>query len=226
MMVPAPGGRGSFNIPHEFLTRDATDPVFQSSIMTAEQHKPEQPLDESAAAPPTTGEESAAGPPSLESQLATLQTERDELNGQLLRALAELENFRKRTNREREEERRYAALPLIRDVLPAIDNLKRGLDAGRESESGGNAVLQGVQMVLKQFEEILGRHGVQPIPALGEPFDPNFHEALQQVPTADYPPLTVIRELEQGYKLHDRVIRPSKVIVSSAPSVPAESSAN
>lgn len=191
--------------------------------MTAEQQDQQHPVEASADAA-TANDAPSTESPSLEDQLAAAQTEREELHGQLLRTLAELDNFRKRTNRERDEERRYASLPLIRDLLPAMDNLKRAVDAGGEGDSPGDALLQGVRMVLKQFEEILARHGAQPIAALGEPFDPNIHEALQQIPSAEHPPLTIVRELEQGFKLHERVIRPSKVIVSSAPSSPAEKS--
>lgn len=153
---------------------------------------------------------------SLESQLQSVTAELDHARNQLLRTFAELENFRKRTNREREEERRYAALPLVRDLLPVIDNLQRAVEAG-QSEGGTDALLQGVQMVLKQVEDLLARYDVRPIPALGLPFDPNVHEALQQVPTDQAPPGTVIRELQRGYQLHDRIVRPTQVIVSSEP---------
>jgi molecular chaperone GrpE len=155
--------------------------------------------------------ETAPAPGELETAIA----ERDELKDQLLRTRAEMENMRKRMNRERDEERRYAALPVVRDLLPALDNLRRALEAGQKQ--GGGDLLQGVQMVLKQLEEVLGRHGAKTIPALGLPFDPNVHEALQQAPSEEHPPMTVLQELEQGYQLHDRVIRPTKVIVSSNP---------
>jgi len=148
--------------------------------------------------------------------LEAVTAERDELRDLLLRTRAEMENVRKRMNRERDDERRYAALPLARELLPAIDNLHRALAAG-ERDHDANALLQGVEMVTRQLDEILARHEIKAIPALGQPFDPNLHEALQQVPTADHPPMTVIQEYERGFQLHDRVIRPSKVIVSSSP---------
>lgn len=162
------------------------------------------------------GEEETSSEAILD-QLTATRAERDELKDQFLRARAELENFRKRVHREREEERRYSAAGLINDLLPAMDNLRRALDAGRNAESAGDSLLQGVQMVLAQLEEILNRHGAAPIPAEGEQFDPNVHEAVQQIPTDEHPPMTVIQELQQGVKLHDRVLRPSKVVVSSAP---------
>lgn len=145
--------------------------------------------------------------------LADVTAERDKLRDQLLRTVAEMENVRKRLQRERDEERRYAALPVVRDLLPAIDNLQRALAAG-EQDRPDDPLLAGVKMVLKQVEEVLSRHQIEPIPAVGQPFDPHLHEALQQVPSPDVPPMTVVRELERGFKIHDRVLRPSKVMVS------------
>ena len=149
-------------------------------------------------------------------QLTVAEAERDRFRDQYLRAAAEMENIRKRSAREREELLKYASLGLMSDLLPAVDNLQRAIEAGAGEDQSGN-LLQGVQMVLKQFEEILARHGAEPIHAQGEPFDPNVHEALQQVPKSDVPPMTVVQELERGFKLRDRVLRPSKVIVSSQP---------
>jgi molecular chaperone GrpE len=107
----------------------------------------------------------------------------------------------------------------VRDLLPALDNLQRAIDAG-ENVDDLSVMLQGVQMVAHQIGEVLTRHGASPIEAVGRPFNPNRHEALQQMPSADHPPMTVIDEAERGYTLHDRVIRPSKVIVSVAPPEP------
>lgn len=153
---------------------------------------------------------------SLEERLQALAEEAGAARDQALRAQAELENYRKRTQRERGDERRYAALPVVRDLLPAIDNLQRAIDAGQNVDDL-SAMLQGVQMVAQQICEVLAGHGATAIQATGQPFDPNQHEAIQQMPSAEHPPMTVIDEVETGYKLHDRVIRPSKVIVSVAP---------
>lgn len=161
-------------------------------------------------------EERAAGNPSLQEQLETATRERDELRNKWLRTEAELDNYRKRVQREAEELRRYQALPLARELLPGLDNLQRALQAAETSKNVEDLV-QGVSMVAKQFEDILARHAVEPIRAVGEPFDPNLHEALQQIPSAEHPPMTVVQELERGYTLAGRVVRPSKVIVSSGP---------
>lgn len=157
----------------------------------------------------------STGPDAPGDILQTVIAERDGHWEKYLRAEAELDNYRRRVNRERDEERKYAALPVIRDLLPAMDNLQRALDAGQGA--GGDALLQGVDMVLRQMRETIARHGARIIPAVGETFDPNRHEALTQVPTPDHPPLTILQEVEPGYMLHDRVIRPGKVIVASAP---------
>jgi molecular chaperone GrpE len=117
-----------------------------------------------------------------------------------------------------EQSRQYQALPLARDLLPVLDNLRRALGA---AEAAGNAaeLVEGVNMVVKQFEDVLARHLVVPIEAVGQPFDAHLHEAVQQVPSPDHPPMTVVAEVERGYLLHDRVVRPAKVIVSSGPPV-------
>lgn len=164
----------------------------------------------------TSGEELAS---SLEERLQALAEEANAARDQALRAQAELDNYRKRTQRELADERRYAALPIVRDLLPALDNLQRAVDAGQNVDDL-SAMLQGVQMVARQIREVLAGHGAAAIEATGQPFDPNLHEAIQQMPSADHPTMTVLDEVEQGYTLHDRVIRPSKVIVSVAPPEP------
>lgn len=141
--------------------------------------------------------------------------ERDEYHERWVRSQAELENFRKRAQREMEEMRRYQALPVVRDLLPGLDNLERAVSAAATSSSVEDLVA-GIRMVQQQFEAAFADHGAKPIPAAGEPFDPNLHEAIQQMPSNEHPPMTVIQELEKGYAIGDRVIRPSKVIVSVA----------
>lgn len=141
-----------------------------------------------------------------------------------LRAQADLENYRKRVQKEMAEDRLYSSLPLVRDLLPALDNLHRAVEAAAQA-TDAKKLTEGVKMVLKQFDDILGKHGIQPMDAVGKPFDPHLHQALQQVPTTDKPPMTVLAEYERGYTLRDRVVRPSTVIVSAPPAeAPAEAS--
>lgn len=163
-----------------------------------------------------SGANSQAGTEDLETQLKTALAERDANLQNWLRAQADLENYRKRTQKEIEQDTLYRALPLARDLLPGLDNLHRALEAARKSNDLARLV-EGVQMVAKHFDDILAKHSILPIEAVGKPFDANLHQALQQVPTSEKPPLTVLAEYERGYTLHDRVVRPSTVIVSAAP---------
>jgi molecular chaperone GrpE len=164
--------------------------------------------------------EASAGESPADDQLKQLQAERDGLMQKWLMAVADLDNYRRRIQKETEQDRRYASLPLARDLLPALDNLHRALEAAR---NGGDVaqLAQGVQMVAKQFDDIFAKHAIVPIAAAGKPFDPNLHQAIQQLPSPDKPPLTVLQECERGYTLHDRVVRPSTVIVS-APATPTD----
>lgn len=173
--------------------------------MQAEQLKP----DEGA-----SGSDGTAVMP-LQEQLEAALSERDANYERFLRAQAEFDNYRKRAQREADEDRKFAVLPVVRDILPALDNLRRGVDAARPVAEAANLV-HGIDLVLQQVEQSLAKYGVMPIASVGESFDPHLHEALTQVPSAEHPPMTVLQELERGYKLHDRVVRPSKVIVSKA----------
>lgn len=145
--------------------------------------------------------------------LETLREERDKFLGLLQRTQADFENYQKRNQRERDQERRYWYAPLALDLLPVLDNLERALAAAKQVNESGPLV-QGVQMVLSQFLDLLKRYGVTPIEAEGKAFDPNRHEAVMQQP-ADVPPNHVVQVLERGFMLHDRVLRPAKVIVSA-----------
>lgn len=139
-----------------------------------------------------------------------------EANERALRAQAELENFRKRSRREMEDERRYAATDLIRDILNVGDNLQRAI-ASAENATGNAALVEGVKMVAIQLHTYLENHHCRPIETLGTAFDPNRHEAIAQEPSSEHAAGTVVREVRSGYLLHDRVVRPAQVIVSSGP---------
>jgi molecular chaperone GrpE len=164
----------------------------------------------------TSDSEETALEPSLEEQLQAAISERDENHDRWLRGQAELDNFRKRTLKEMEQMRLFQAIPLIRDLLPQLDNLNRAISATAESSSFED-LAEGVKMVAKQFQETISKAGVVEIAAVGEPFDPNLHEAVQQFPSDEHPAMTIIQEVQKGYLLHDRVVRASQVIVSSGP---------
>ena len=145
---------------------------------------------------------------------ASLKLELAQANERALRAQAELENFRKRIYRDTDQQLKFATVGLLKDILEVSDNLARALDAASSSEAS-SGVAQGIKMVQSQLLTVLGKHNCQPIESMGKPFDPNFHEALTQMPSSEYPAGTIVQELRKGYMLHDRVVRPSQVILSS-----------
>jgi molecular chaperone GrpE len=151
---------------------------------------------------------------SLLDQLEAARAERDANYDLYMRAQAELQNYRRRAQKEADEMRQYQALPVVRDFLPALDNLHRALAAAEASGSVKDLV-NGVRLVVKQIEAALGRHDVVSIDSVGKPFDPNLHQAIQQVQTDKHPPMTVVQEVERGFTLKDRVVRPATVIVST-----------
>ena len=167
--------------------------------------------------PESVGDE---GVGDAEIDLAKLRSELEVANDLILRAQAELENFRKRSRREIVEERRYATLPLLRDVLPVVDNLKRAIESATDANSFAG-LLEGVKLVATQLDIVLTQHDCQLIDALEAEFDPHFHEAISQIPSQECPAGKVVHVSQVGYRLHDRVIRPSQVVVSNGP--PAES---
>lgn len=162
-------------------------------------------------------EESAA-----EEALAASQAEAQKNWDLYLRARADLDNYRKRTQREKEDLSRFANENLLREILPVADNLERALEHARQSEGGNGGLLQGVEMTLGQFQRVLEKFGVTPLRSVGEPFDPARHEALGQVESAEHPPNTVVQELQRGYLLNDRLLRPAMVMVAKAPPAAAE----
>lgn len=141
--------------------------------------------------------------------VAALTAERDALNDRLLRTLAEFDNYRKRTARDHDRMRRTAAASLVSDLLVVVDNLERAL-----AHRDGDGFADGVEMVLKQMRDALQRHGVEPIPAVGQPFDPGVHEAIMTAQSDEHPNDHVVQELQKGYRLGDQVLRPAKVAVN------------
>jgi molecular chaperone GrpE len=150
-------------------------------------------------------------------QLRKLASERDRYLDLAQRTRADFENYQKRNQRERDQERRYAYGPLAYDLLPILDNLERTLAASR-SAGEAESLIQGVTMIHTQFLEALKRHGITRIDArAGGPFDPNLHQAVMQQPTAAMAPGHIVAVHEQGYMNQDRVLRPAKVTVSAKP---------
>lgn len=131
-----------------------------------------------------------------------------------LRAKAELVNFQRRAEKDRSDALRYAYAPLVRSLLPIIDDLERVIASGEEHKDNAQAILDGVRLVFENFVKSLREHQVERIEAQGEPFDPAVHEAMMEQPSAEHAERTVLQEVARGYRLHDRVLRPAKVIVS------------
>jgi molecular chaperone GrpE len=142
----------------------------------------------------------------------------------MLRAVADLENFRKRALKEKEEIQRYGAERLLKDLLPVIDNLDRGLDHAKAA-TDFDSFRTGVAQTRKLFEDTMGRHGVKSFSAAGKAFDPRLHEAMQQVETTELPPNQVVNEILRGYMLNERLVRPALVMVSKAPAPVVEAPA-
>jgi molecular chaperone GrpE len=159
---------------------------------------------------PRTPAESSVNPEELES-LRSKAAERDQYLELAQRTRAEFENYQKRARKDREEESRYRYAPLAFDLLPVLDNLERTLAAAEQAGETG-ALVQGVRMVQSQFLDLLKRHGINRIEALGKLFDPNLHQAIMQ--QEGKTPNTVLQVVEPGYMNQDRVLRPAKVIVS------------
>ncbi len=149
-------------------------------------------------------------------ELQALREDFEKFKDLYVRSQADLDNYRKRAAREIEDARRYANLSLLERLLPVLDNFELGLDAARQS-GGAEGILQGMSMVQKQLQDFLRESGVETIEAVGGPFDPNLHEALGQEASADVPEGIVLRQLRRGYKLKDRLLRPSAVMVSHGP---------
>ena len=155
-----------------------------------------------------------SGDESPEQLVDMLEQQVADLRDRELKAQAELENFRKRLLRDTEQQLRYASSNLVRDMLDVVDNLNRATESAQKAGESGNLV-EGVKLVLQQLTGVLEKHHCKLIPGLGKPFDPNIHQAIAQQPSADYAAGVVMMETSVGYTLHDRVIRPSMVIVST-----------
>lgn len=161
----------------------------------------------------------------LQQEHEAITAERDELKNRVLRAAADLENFRKRKEREKEELRKYGSDRLILEVLPAVDNLERALDHSDKSE-GSSTIADGVRMVLRQLLSGLEKHGVKGYASLHERFDPQRHEAIQQIETSEFETGVVMQEFQKGYFLHDRLLRPALVVVAKYVAPPAAEGAD
>lgn len=149
--------------------------------------------------------------------LEALRAERDEMRDRFMRALADAENSRKRGERDRREAEQYGGTKLARDMLPVYDNLKRALDAaGEETRAQAGALISGLELTLRELLNVLTKHGVTPVaPEIGEAFDPQLHSAMFEAPLPGTKAGQIIQVMSVGFLLHDRLLRPAQVGVSS-----------
>jgi molecular chaperone GrpE len=174
----------------------------------------EQPDEASAPAVEAADETTPSAPP--EDPLEAARAELERVRNQLLRTAADFDNYRKRTRRELVDAERAGREDAVRQLLPVFDNLERAA-SHTESATEVRSLAEGIALVLKQFLDTLGKLGVERVPAVGCPFDPAVHEAIQHLESAEVDPGTVTVEVQAGYRTVDRLLRPALVVVAKAP---------
>ncbi len=206
--------------------REESDPVAEIEIEEPEGGDLDAAMREAVAAVEEVESRTAAQPASGDGageagdEPAALRREVEELRDRLVRTLADFDNFRKRSERERGEQRRYAVFELVRELVAVADNLERALAADGDVED----LKRGVEMTLRHLLDLLRREGVREVAAVGEPFDPTVHEAVSRHEGPAVTEPTVTRELQRGYVLHDRLVRPAMVEVAMPASAAADDS--
>ena len=192
--------------------REPVEPETESGAAATAAENGAAQLDE--AEPATSGGNGAVADPAME-RITALEREVDEWRDRCLRTAAEMENLRRRALREAEEDRKRGNERLISELLPALDNFSRALEAADQT-SNLEALKSGVELIYRQLSDVLARQGLERIEALGQPFDPNLHEAIMQVePQEGQSAHEVVEELRAGFRLNERVIRPTLVKVTS-----------
>ena len=161
--------------------------------------------------------EASAAADNQADEMESLRAERDDLRDKFMRALADAENSRKRADRDRREAEQYGSTRLARDLLPVFDNLKRALNAVPEDQrASASALIEGVELTLRELITVMTRHGMTPIaPEIGEAFDPQMHQAMFEAPLPGTKAGQIIQVMTEGFMLHDRLLRPAQVGVSS-----------
>jgi len=211
------------------FSADIGEDVIAAALDSVEQRtrSGEQPAaveDPVVPAPEVPAEAPPARLAAAEARVAELEAQLKAERESALRAAADLDNARKRAQRDLQEGVRFANEKLLKDFLPVVDNLERALGHGNATRDWAS-LEKGLQMTRKQFEDTLARHGARPLTALGQAFDPNLHEAMGTVETTEAAPNTVMSEVLRGWMLNDRLVRPALVSVARAPVVPAEPAA-
>jgi len=165
--------------------------------------------------------ETADGPlKKMEAKLESLEQEAKASYDRFLRVSAEFENYKKRAAREMDDFRKFANENFVKAMLPVIDNLDRAIETSSRDQQANSSVVEGVSMTIKEILKVFEQFNVQSFESLGKTFDPNFHQAVMQEETEDYLENTVIHELQKGYMMHDRLLRPAMVVVSKTKADP------
>jgi len=152
----------------------------------------------------------------METRIKSLEEESKETYDRFLRVSAEFENYKKRSAREMSEFKKFANESLIKELLLVVDNMERAINSSNDEENSNNGLIKGVDMTLKELLKIFEKFGVKQVESMGKPFDPNFHQAVMQQENDEHPHNTVINELQKGYIINERLLRPAMVVVSMA----------
>ena len=152
----------------------------------------------------------------METKIKSLEEEAKETYDRFLRVSAEFENYKKRSAREMSEFKKFANESLIKELLLVVDNMERAISSSKDEGNSNNGLIEGIDMTLKELLKIFEEFGVKQVESLGKPFDPNFHQAVMQEKTDEHPNNTVINELQKGYIINERLLRPAMVAVSMA----------
>jgi molecular chaperone GrpE len=175
----------------------------------------EEPASDAEAEPEAPQAPEEVGP---EAELEALRGELEAAQDRFVRLQAEFENFRRRSLKERQESLQYGHQNLVKDLLATVDNLERALGhSAEDANADAESVLQGIELVKREMLGALGKHGVKVIEPLEEAFDPRYHEAMGQLPSASLEPNTVVEVLQKGYMINDRMLRPARVLVAREP---------
>lgn len=161
----------------------------------------------------------AATEADIADEVEILRAERDDMRDRFMRALADVENTRKRGERDRREAEQYGGSKLARDMLPVFDNLTRALEVVNDEQRAANkALIEGLELTLRELLSVFAKHGIQPIaPQVGDAFDPQMHQAMFEAPVPGTKAGEIIQVMTEGFMLHDRLLRPAQVGVSSSP---------
>jgi molecular chaperone GrpE len=168
------------------------------------------------------GSPKPAPPPTPEERIAALEAEKAELRERMLRIAADFDNWKKRARKEQADAEARVREAVLRDFLEIADNLDRAAASfGAGTESDAKSIRDGVDLVLRQFRSKLERYQVTAVEAVGQPFDPRYHEAISQIPTPEAKPGSVVQEFQKGYRIGERLLRPALVVVAAPPPPPA-----